>query len=116
MTGRGRGPGLAPPAPRPNLGFMTIRSDSLRRDDARGVYELPLEGDAVGLAVFRKQGDVLAITHTETPPHLEGRGYGSALMKAMLDDVRARGEKVRPLCSFARAYMQRRPETHDLLA
>jgi hypothetical protein len=88
----------------------------IRRDDARGVYELPLEGDAKALAAFHKQGEILAITHTKVPDELEGRGYGSALMKAVLDDVRSRGEKVRPVCSFARAYMRRRPETQDLLA
>jgi predicted GNAT family acetyltransferase len=37
-------------------------------------------------------------------------------MKAILDDVRGRGEKVVPLCSFALAYMRRRPKDAALLA
>ncbi|MBK9082314.1 MAG: N-acetyltransferase [Rhizobiales bacterium] len=89
---------------------------SIVRDEARGRYELPLGSGDIAVAVFHKRGGALAITHTEVPAHLEGRGHGSALMAAVLTDVRARGEKVRPLCSFARAYMRRHPETQDLLA
>ena len=88
----------------------------LTRDDAAGAYTLDIEDGAQARANFRKRGDVIAITHTEVPAHLEGRGHGSALMAAVLADVRARGEKVQPLCSFARAYMRGHPETQDLLA
>ena len=102
---------LAPRPPRATLFRMSIV-----RDEARGRYELPLGGGDSAVAVFHKRGDALAITHTEVPAHLEGRGHGSALMAAVLADVRARGEKVQPLCSFARAYMRRHPETQDLLA
>jgi hypothetical protein len=86
------------------------------RNDAASRYELALEDGALALAVFRKRGEALAITHTEVPERFEGRGYASQLMKGVLDDVRARGEKVEPLCSFAAAYMRRHPETQDLLA
>lgn len=88
----------------------------LNRDDASGTYTLDLGGGASAFASFRKRGDTLVITHTEVPAHLEGRGHGSALMKAIVDDVRAHGEKIVPLCSFALAYMRRRPEAETLLA
>lgn len=89
---------------------------TLHRDDERGTFTLDLGDGASAHATFRKRGDVVVITHTEVPLRLEGRGHGSALMKAILDDVRGRGEKVVPLCSFALAYMRRRPEDAALLA
>lgn len=89
---------------------------STHRDDAAGTFTLELADGGKAFANFRKRGDALVVTHTEVPSRLEGRGHGSALMRALLDDVRARGEKVVPLCSFALAYMRRHPETKDLLA
>ncbi len=87
----------------------------LTRDDAGGRYELDLGDGEVAIALFRRQGEALAITHTEVPPHLEGRGHGSALMRAVTDDIRARGEKMRPLCSFARAFARRHADVADLI-
>jgi predicted GNAT family acetyltransferase len=68
------------------------------------------------LCVYRRQGDVLLLTHTEVPPALEGRGIAAALVKAALDWARAEGLRVRPLCSYVVTYMRRHPETQDLLA
>jgi predicted GNAT family acetyltransferase len=59
---------------------------------------------------------VLFVHHTEVPREFEGRGIGSALVKAMLELARAEGLKVKPLCSFVSAYMQRHPEFADLRA
>jgi hypothetical protein len=89
---------------------------SLSRDDAAGRYEMTLEGGRIGFANFRMRGDVVMITHVEVPRALEGKGHASALMKAILADIRARRQTVMPLCSFANAYMRRHRETQDLLA
>ena len=65
---------------------------------------------------YELDGGVMAITHTEVPPALEGRGIAAALIRAALAHARETGLKVRPLCSYARVYMQRHPETATLLA
>jgi len=67
-------------------------------------------------ADYRLQGNVMAITHTGVPPHLQGRGIAAALVQAALDHAQANEWKVSPLCSYARVYMQRHPETLPLLA
>jgi predicted GNAT family acetyltransferase len=41
---------------------------------------------------------------------------GSKLAKFVLDDARARGRKVSPLCPFIAAWMKRHPEYDDLHA
>ena len=65
---------------------------------------------------FVRRGDVLTLTHTGTEPAFRGRGLASAVTEAALDDVRRRGEKVRPSCPFAAAFLQDHPEYADLRA
>jgi predicted GNAT family acetyltransferase len=40
---------------------------------------------------------------------------GSRLVRGALDDVRAGGRRIRPLCPFVRAYVDRHPEYADLV-
>ncbi|HNT40051.1 MAG TPA: GNAT family N-acetyltransferase [Rubrivivax sp.] len=71
--------------------------------------------EGVAVCVYRREGDVVLITHTEVPSALEGRGIAAALVQAALDWARAQGLRVRPLCSYVVAYMRRHPQTQDLL-
>ena len=68
------------------------------------------------VADYRLADGVLHITHTEVAPRLEGRGIAGALVRAALEHAQAEGLKVNPVCSYARAYMRRHPETAALLA
>ncbi len=72
--------------------------------------------DMLSVADYRLSGKVMQMTHTEVPPQLQGRGIAAALVAAALDHARANGLKVDPLCSYAARYMQRHPESRDLLA
>ncbi len=83
-------------------------------DDHR--YELHLGGERVGLADYSVHGEVMTIAHVETDPAHRGKDFAAHLMAGVLADVRARHLTVRPLCSYADAYMRRRAETHDLRA
>ena len=58
---------------------------------------------------------MITLTHTEVPPALGGRGVGSALVRGVLEEVRARGRKVAPKCLLVSAFMGRHPESNDLL-
>jgi predicted GNAT family acetyltransferase len=50
------------------------------------------------------------LIHTETPDELEGRGIGSALVRAALDAAAAAGLTLVPRCPFAREWLERHPE------
>jgi predicted GNAT family acetyltransferase len=80
-----------------------------------GRFEVVVDGE-LGELDYRLDAGVMAITHTAVAPRLQGRGIAAALTHAALDHARAAGWKVRPLCSYARGYMQRHPETSALLA
>ena len=64
---------------------------------------------------YRVFGKVMMLTHTGVPQALRGRGIAALLVQAALDHARASKWKVRPDCSYAEVYMQRHPETLDLL-
>ncbi|MEO8059608.1 MAG: GNAT family N-acetyltransferase [Burkholderiales bacterium] len=81
----------------------------------QGRFQAMVDGH-VSVAEYRLADGVLTITHTEVAPELGGRGIAGALMQAVLAHTSANGLKVRPLCSYARSYMQRHPETQSLLA
>ncbi|MBP5991860.1 MAG: N-acetyltransferase [Proteobacteria bacterium] len=68
------------------------------------------------LCDYRLREGVMAITHTEVAPELEGQGIAAELVRAALAHAREQGLKVRPLCSYVQAYMRRHPEVQSLLA
>jgi predicted GNAT family acetyltransferase len=81
----------------------------------RGRFQIVIDGASCELD-YRLAAGVMTIHHTGVAPRLEGRGIAGALMCAALEHARTAGWKVRPLCSYARAYMQRHPKTGELLA
>ena len=78
-------------------------------------YELLLDGSVVGFAGFSLHDSVVTIPHVETTPEHRGKDFAAQLMRGVLDDIRERGQTVRPVCPYASAYIQRHPETNDLL-
>jgi predicted GNAT family acetyltransferase len=87
----------------------------LVRNDEAHRYELHVGGQVVAFTDFRVRPNYVVMVHTETDPAFEGRGYGSALVKGLLADVQARGEKIKAECPFVAGYIQRHPEYADVL-
>ena len=78
-------------------------------------YEAHLDGRLAGVAQYRRRDGSTVFTHTEVDDDFEGRGVGSSLIRAALDDVRARGETMAPLCPFVAAFVERHSEYADLV-
>ena len=90
------------------------RMTDVIHNEAASCYELTEDG-ATAFASYVRDGDVLMFDHTVTPPELRGRGVASRVVKAALADVRARGFKIVPACSFVTDYVARHPEVGDLV-
>lgn len=78
-------------------------------------YEMVVDGIAA-FVEYRREGDMIALTHTEVPKSLSGRGIGTALARGTLDLIRAAGLTIRPLCPFIAAFLERHPDYADLVA
>lgn len=71
--------------------------------------------EQLGVLEYVLAGDVIDLQHTVVRPPAEGRGVGSALVRAALDHAREHGYRVIPTCSFVPGVVARHPEYADLL-
>ena len=78
-------------------------------------YEARIDGVLAGVSEYELTPDTIVFLHTVVAEEYEGRGVGTAIARYALDDARARGLYVRPLCPFIRGWMERHPEYSDLI-
>lgn len=81
-----------------------------------GRYELRHDGEIVGVVEYRLADNVFVIPHVEVLPRLRGSGHSAPFLDAVLDDVAARGLRVRPLCGYAATHIRQRSDRDHLLA
>jgi predicted GNAT family acetyltransferase len=82
----------------------------LVNNEAQSRYELHQDGELAAQAVYRLHGDTVTFTHTEVSPQQEGQGLGSKLAGLALADVKQRGLKAVPQCSFIARYIEQHEE------
>jgi predicted GNAT family acetyltransferase len=76
-------------------------------------YEIRVDGTLAGYSEYVAHPDRRIVTHTVVQPEFEGRGVGSALAKAVLEDIRARGLRVVASCPFVKSYLERHQGEYD---
>jgi predicted GNAT family acetyltransferase len=74
-----------------------------------------LVNDLAGFSEYRDARGRRTFMHTEIDLAFEARGLGSKLAAAALDDVRAKGKQVVPICPFIKSFIDRHPEYADLI-
>lgn len=96
---------------------MTMSTDvDVTRDAERRRYAASA-GDVTvaGFIDYQETRELVVLTHTEVDPAFTGRGVGSALARAALDDIRQRRLKALVICPFILGWLRHHPEYHDLL-
>lgn len=79
-------------------------------------YEGRVDGELAGFAEYQLTDELVVFTHTEVDDRFEGRGVGSAIARAALDDVRRDGSRrVLPLCPFIKGWIAKHPDYVDLV-
>ncbi len=89
---------------------MADDAPHVTRNDSENRYELWLDDTVVGHADFTGTESGTAFMHTVVDDAYEGRGFGSVLAKAALDDTIERDEIIVPYCPFIQAYLKRHHE------
>ncbi|SNR90319.1 GNAT family N-acetyltransferase [Blastococcus mobilis] len=79
-------------------------------------YEIRDGEQLLGHADYERRGDTVVFTHTEVDQDSDRKGLGSTLVRAALDDVRAKGGSVLPQCSFVRGWIEKHDDYADLVA
>ncbi|GAA4228630.1 GNAT family N-acetyltransferase [Actinomadura meridiana] len=91
-------------------------STEITDNSARNRYEISLDGDVAGFVEYERGDSALVLAHTEVGSDYEGKGVGSSLARGVLDDVRAKGLSVVPLCPFIRKWIEKHPDYQDMVA
>ncbi len=83
---------------------------------SKGRYVLRGPDGAKAEMTFTKVGDnQIIIDHTGVPDAFRGQGAGLRLVTRAVEDARAAGKFIIPLCPFAAAQFKRHPEWADVL-
>ena len=81
----------------------------------RYVYRPEDSGESAELTYSRVSPTRIIVDHTGVPDSLRGQGIGQALARKAVEDARADGVRIIPLCPFFKAQAQRHPEWHDVV-
>ena len=82
---------------------------------SKGRYFAVVEGHEAEMTYSRMGESTIIIDHTGVPDSLRGKGVGQALVERGVEDARAEGRKIVPLCPFAKAQIERHADWQDVL-
>lgn len=74
-------------------------------------------GKLIAEVTYQKidDGKNFVIDHTFVDPVLRGQGIAGKLVRAVVDEARATGKQIEPLCTFARHEFDTKKEYADVL-
>lgn len=93
-------------------------SDEIKLEEtsSKGRYFLTAPGGEVAEMTFSRTGaHLIIIDHTGVPDAFRGQGAGLRLVTRAVEDARASGTKIIPLCPFAAAQFRKHPDWADVL-
>ena len=85
------------------------------RNDAEGRYDITVDGEPAGFTVFIDRGEQRIFPHTELDEKFSGRGLSGILVHDALEDTRAAGKRVVPVCPLVKRYVSKHPEVQDIV-
>ncbi|MFD0818712.1 GNAT family N-acetyltransferase, partial [Micromonospora zhanjiangensis] len=97
------------------FGHNERMSQLVEDNPARHRFEILVDDALAGFVDYRQEPGVVTLVHTEVDPAFEGSGVGSALARAVLDQLRERGDRVVPQCPFIAGWIGRHREYANLV-
>lgn len=82
---------------------------------SKGRYIYRTDAGSAEMTFSRVNPKLIIIDHTEVADRLRGLGVGQALVLRAVEDARASGSQILPLCPFAAAQFRRHPDWADVL-
>ncbi|QPH52277.1 GNAT family N-acetyltransferase [Pontivivens ytuae] len=92
-----------------------IQLDDIAREeqDSKGRYVWALDGVEAELSYTITSPRLRIADHTGVPDALRGSGVGLKLVERLVQDARAEGWKIMPLCPFVNAQRKKNPDWAD---
>ncbi|MFF2327185.1 MULTISPECIES: GNAT family N-acetyltransferase [unclassified Streptomyces] len=95
---------MTQPAPAPTV----------RRVDPKHRYEILVDGRTAGLTAYRDRDEQRVFYHTEIDDAFAGQGLASTLVQQALNDVRASGKRIVPVCPYVAKFLKKHEEFADI--
>jgi len=73
-------------------------------------------GEVAGVVTYQLSGNIIVYTHTEVDAAYEGQGVGSKLARAVMEDAKAKGRTVVPMCPFLSEWLFKHHEYDAIVA
>jgi predicted GNAT family acetyltransferase len=70
----------------------------------------------IGEESYVDVGDERVLFHTGVSDEYSGKGLGSKLVRAVVDDIVAAGKRIVPVCPYVAAWLPKHPEYADHIA
>ena len=86
----------------------------VERNDDLSRYEGRIDGELITVVNYVRRVNVLDITHTRTRIRWRGRGMAGKVTAAALEDIRAQGWRVHPICPYTVSFLDQHPEYAQL--
>ncbi len=87
---------------------------SVTNNEQKNRFEAERDGKTAFIE-YEAQGDIFNLTHTEVPKEIEGKGFGTQLVKETLDIIKQEGKFIKPSCPFIAHFIEENPEYKSLV-
>ncbi len=94
---------------------MDVSKLNVVHNTAQKQFEIDIDGEVAMVKYYLGTNEIL-FTHTEVPEAFEGQGVAGKIAKVALDYAKAEGLRIRPMCPYIAAYIQRHPEYQSITA
>ena len=81
-----------------------------------GRYVIERDGATALMTYSRTSPGLIIVDHTEVPDQFRGQGIGARLAEHAIEQARAGGWKIIPLCPFLKAQVARNPDWTDVIS
>jgi predicted GNAT family acetyltransferase len=80
-----------------------------------GSFELENDGEIIAEITYKRSDNELIINHTGVDTAYRGQKLGEKLVAEAVNFARRENFKITPLCSYAKALIERNPDYSDVL-
>lgn len=96
---------------------MATGNEPIQREvgETKGRYFVVIDGVEAELTYSRVSDSMIIVDHTEVPDALRGQKVGVRLVQRVVEDARAEGVSIIPLCPFTKAQIERHVEWQDVV-
>lgn len=85
------------------------------RNEDKDRFEIYVGDELAGFVLYRMDGELIELVHTQVDPKFQGGGLAGQLARAALDTARAEKLSVLPFCPYVNRWISEHSEYTDLV-